>query len=474
MKISFHGGAGGVTGSCHLVEAAGQRLLIDCGMYQGSRALDQENAVPFGFDPAAIDRVLLTHAHLDHCGRLPLLYKRGFRGRIHTTAPTAELAQLVLLDAAELQAEEMRRHPVPQSAALPRDAGTAAATAPNGHRQPLYEPADVLAVLALAQADAEYGRAQELAPGVRATFANAGHILGSAWILLELTEGATRRRVLFSGDLGGREKAIINPPTPAAPADVLVMESTYGDRTHKPMAPSIVEFKQAVIATLARGGNVVIPTFALERAQDLLYFLRPMVDSGQIPATTPIYLDSPMAISATEIFRRHAEYFNPAMRAALQAGHDPFHVPGLHFTRAREESLAINQVRAGAIIMAGSGMAAGGRVLHHLRHNLARRECSVIFVGYASRGTLARAIIDGARHVNVLGDVLPVHAQIFTIGGFSGHADDVELQAWAASSNAHRIFLVHGEPDSAAALARQLTAPERQVEYPALGQTVEL
>ncbi|MGH9488465.1 MAG: MBL fold metallo-hydrolase RNA specificity domain-containing protein [Terriglobales bacterium] len=452
MHISFHGAAGDVTGSCHLLHIGNQQILIDCGLFQGSRRLHEENSEPFGFDPAQIDLLLLTHAHLDHCGRIPLLVKQGFRGRILTTPATLDLAKLVLHDAAALQGEEARRH----------------------HVRPLYDAGDVQQALERMEGGIAYGAAREVAAGVRATFHDAGHILGSAWILLELEEGGQRRRVVFSGDLGNRNKPILNPPEPAPPADVLVMESTYGDRNHRSQAESVAEFRSALETTLPGGGNVVIPTFALERAQDLLYYLRAMAAEGKLPAATPVFLDSPMAISATEIFRRHPECFNAEMKALLASGTDPFALPKLAFTRTAESSQAIGSAR-GAIIMAGSGMATGGRILHHLQNNLASSANRIVFVGYAAQGTPARQIIDGAKEVKLYGETIAVRAQVSTIGGFSAHADHDDLLAWAlASGKPAQVLLVHGEPQAAQVLAQALADHGLSAAIPRLGDKFEL
>ncbi|MGH9412901.1 MAG: MBL fold metallo-hydrolase RNA specificity domain-containing protein [Terriglobales bacterium] len=452
MFISFHGAAGDVTGSCHLLHIGGKQILIDCGLFQGSRKLHEENAEPFGFDPAQIELLLLTHAHLDHCGRIPLLVKQGFRGRILATPATVDLAKLVLHDAAGLQEEEAKRHGV----------------------QPLYDAHDVQMALTHFEGAMAYATPREVAPGVRATFHDAGHILGSAWILLELEEGSERRRVVFSGDLGNRNKPILNPPEPAPPADVLVMESTYGDRNHRSQADSIAEFRTAAQATIARGGNVVIPTFALERAQDLLYSLRAMVKDHVIPAETPVYLDSPMAISATEIFRRHPECFNADMKSLLAAGTDPFALPHLQFTRTPDASKAIAKAQ-GAIIMAGSGMATGGRILHHLATNLSDARNHIVFVGYAAQGTPARQIIDGAHEVRIYGEPVSVRAQVTTIGGFSAHADHDDLLAWAqASGHPARVLLVHGEASAAQVLARDLEGRGLRTSIPTLGSQFDL
>lgn len=461
MKLSFHGADRDVTGSCHLLECAGRRILIDCGLFQGSRALSDENANPFGFDPPEIDYVLLTHAHLDHCGRLPLLVKRGFRGEIVTTSASRELARLIMMDSANILEEdaerERRRH------------------ARRGRKrsvEPLYTVLDALNTTEAFGRTAEYGRPLDLAPGIRVTFSDAGHILGSASIRVEVDEGGRQTSVLFSGDLGNPGRPILRDPTPATPSDVVVMETTYGDRQHKDLATSVDELYDAVAETFERGGNVIVPTFALERAQELLFHLRAGVEAGRIPSSTPIFLDSPMAISATEIFRRHPECYDAETLALFAKGRDPFQLPGLQFTRETAESMALNSVRRGALIMAGSGMCTGGRVRHHLKHNLWRENSSVVFVGYAAQGTLARLIIDGAKQIKLFGDDVTVRARIHTINGFSAHADQAELLAWHRQSEANRTFLVHGEEEAMQRFSEALGG--RGVEMPERGTTVEL
>jgi metallo-beta-lactamase family protein len=464
MRISFHGADQGVTGSCHLVECNGWRVLVDCGMYQGGRELAEENTAPFGFDPAEVDFLLLTHAHLDHCGRIPLLAKRGFRGELIATGASVELARLVMLDSAGLQEEEARyqqrrsrRHHGDQRRKI----------------EPLYTTLDVLNCLDCFGRRARYGEPIDLAPGLRATFFDAGHILGSACVLLELEERGRRHRVLFSGDLGYSGRAILRDPAAPPPADTVVMETTYGDRLHKQLEPSIVELYDVVNATIERGGNVIIPTFALERAQELLYYLREGLESGAIRHFVNVFLDSPMAISATNIFERHPECFDKETLQVSRDGNDPFNLPGLHFTRETSESIAINQVDSGAVIMAGSGMCTGGRVRHHLRHNLWRDRSSVVFVGYAARGTLARQIIDGASRVRIFGEEIPVRAGIHTIGGFSAHADQAQLLAWHAQTGSpDRTFLVHGEEQAMRTFSKLLK--RTRVEMPAPQQAYEL
>jgi len=463
LKLSFHGADRDVTGSCHMIECGGYRLLVDCGMYQGGRELVEENAEPFGFDAASVDAVLLTHAHLDHCGRLPLLVKRGFKGEIVTTAASRELARLVLLDSAHLQEEEAQYRSRKAARRGKKHDGT----------EPLYTVLDALNSMEYFGRTAIYDQTLELAPGVRATFLDAGHILGSASVLLELEENGRKRSVLFSGDLGNSGRPLLRDPVTPAQADVVVMETTYGDRLHKELQPSVGELYDAVSDTFRRGGNVIIPTFALERAQELLYYLREGVEANRMPGSTQVFLDSPMAISATEIFQRHPECYGPETAEIFRKGHDPFHLRGLHFTRETADSMALNRIGGGAVIMAGSGMCTGGRVRHHLKHNLWRHDSSVVFVGFAARGTLARSIVDGAKEVHIFGERIPVRARIHTINGFSAHADQKELLNWHDRiAGVQRTFLVHGEEDTMAHFAGLLK--EDSVEMPKLGQEYEL
>jgi metallo-beta-lactamase family protein len=462
LKISFHGADRGVTGSCHLVECAGTRVLIDCGLYQGGREIEEENAEDFGFDPTSIDFLLLTHAHLDHCGRIPLLTKRGFSGEIITTGASRELARLVLLDAAQLQEEEVRyqqRH-----------------KARRGRRhetQPLYSVLDALSAMDSFGRQAHYSKPLQLAPGVRATFFDAGHILGSASVLLELEDNGEKRSVFFSGDIGNSGRPLLRDPVTPSHADVVVMETTYGDRSHRELQPSIDELYEAIGDTLKRGGNVIIPTFALERAQELLFYLRKGVESDRLPGSLQVFLDSPMAISATEIFQRHPECYEPEIAELFRKGKDPFEMPGLHFTRETAESIALNRITGGAVIMAGSGMCTGGRVRHHLKQNLWRSQSSVVFVGFAAHGTLARRIVDGASSVKIFGESFPVKAAVHTINGFSAHADQAELLAWHAGlGGPSRTYLVHGEENAMTRFSQLL--PGTDVQMPAFGDEFPL
>ena len=464
IRLSSHGAAKQVTGSCHLVDTGRARVLVDCGLFQGGRELAEENAAAFGFDPAAIDALLLTHAHLDHCGRIPLLVRRGFRGRILCTAPTRELARLVLADAAGLQEEDARR------------------AQRHAHRRgevptpPLYTLADAFHAMDYFDAAAAYGGRIAVAEGVHATFMNAGHILGSASVFLELEDGGQAHTVYFSGDIGNPGRPLLDDPQPppAAP-DHVVMETTYGDRDHRDYAASVDELVAAVASARARGGNVVIPTFALERAQEVLYALALGIARGALPAHLPVFLDSPMAISATALFARYPQALRADFRHPLHGG-DPFDLPGLRMTRETAESTALNAIRGGAVIMAGSGMASGGRVRHHLRHNLWREDAAVVFVGYAAQGTLARQIIDGAARVRLFDQDIPVRARIHTINGFSAHAGRGELLAWLQRCGTpRRVFLVHGDPDRGMqAFGRLLEAHGVPWQIPGMGEPILL
>lgn len=469
MKISFHGAAGGVTGSCYLVECAGLRVLVDCGLYQGGRELREENAEPFGFEPEEIDFVLLTHAHLDHCGRLPLLQSRGFRGEIIASGATRDLARLVLLDSAGIQEADARRRQ--------RRAERRGKRRKRGKRgeaeEPLYTTLDAIDTMDAFGRTASYGKPLALAPGLTATFLDAGHILGASSVFLELEEKGRRRKILFSGDLGYSGRPILRDPEAPPAADVVIMESTYGNRQHKPLESSVEELYEAITGTFARGGNVIIPSFALERAQEVLYHLREGVEAGRLPTAMQVFLDSPMAISATEIFRRHPECYDDEASKLFREGRDPFQLPGLHFTHETAESMAINRIAGGAVIIAGSGMCTGGRVRHHLKHNLWRPESSVVFVGFAARGTLGRRIIDGEKRVAIFDEQIPVRARVHTLGGFSAHADQAELLTWHAKTGKPEVtFVVHGEEETRQLFAKMLKAA--RVEIPALHETFEL
>jgi metallo-beta-lactamase family protein len=463
FSVRFLGAAENVTGSCTLLRAGGRLLLVDCGMYQ-ERELRGRNWQPFPVAAASIDAVLLTHAHLDHCGLLPKLVSEGFKGRIHCTAATAEIARIVLLDSARIQEEDAaykrRRHE--------REGRQ------GGHPDvPLYTEEDAQACVPLF-APARYGETVDLGGGLRARFHEAGHILGSSMIELDVrveadagrdgtdrnapAEGSGMRRLIFSGDVGRWDKPIIRDPTVFESADYVFMESTYGDRLHEDPKAVADMLADAVNWTRRAGGNLLIPSFALERTQEVLYYLNNLLAADRIPHLR-VFVDSPMAVSVTDVFKDHPELFDEEMTALVTNNHSPFRFPGLTLVRSVEESKSINHIRGTAIIIAGSGMCTGGRIKHHLVHNIDRKESMVLFVGYQARGTLGREILSGAKKVRILGREWTRRARIGKISGFSAHADQGELLRWLAGFREapRRLFLMHGEPDALKALSRAVT-----------------
>ncbi len=442
-RISFFGAAENVTGSRHLLEVAGRRLLIDCGLHQ-ERQFKDRDFKRFPVEPSSIDAVILTHAHLDHCGYLPKLVKDGFTGPVYCTEASEEIARIVLRDSAYLQTEDARykrkRH---------KRAGR---VSPHGY-EPLYTMEDVERAMRQFQPVA-WDEPVDLGNGVEATFRTAGHIFGSAFVRVtyphgEQGRGEGRRSVLFSGDVGRFDKPILKDPEVFAQADYVVIESTYGDRVHDDVdIPA--RLAEVVRDTVARGGNLLIPTFAIERAQEVLYHLNDLILAKRIPPLL-VFLDSPMAIRVSDVFTHHPERFDAEMRAHVQGGRSPFTMPQLTYTRTAEQSKGINQIRGSSIILAGSGMCTGGRIKHHLVQNLSRSESTLLFVGYQATGTLGRQLRDGASEVRVLGQTLPVRARVENIGAFSAHADRDELSRWVGSLREapRRVFVVHGEHDAA-------------------------
>ncbi len=431
MKITFCGAAETVTGSCHLVETNGVRILLDCGLFQGPREIRERNRAGFPFDPETIDYVLLSHAHLDHVGLMPLLVKNGFHGEIVTTPPSAEIAKVILTDSAHIQVEDAAYR-----ARKARRRGEKA-------RPPLYDVGDVLDSLDAFRKPVPYEVPIVLKDGVEAVLHDAGHILGSATVELR-AEGKT---VVYSGDLGNRHRPIVRDPKDPCEADTVLIESTYGDREHRTLDNSVAELREAIKTVIGRGGNLLIPSFALERTQEVLYELFLMWQKDELPKCK-IFLDSPLAIATTRIFSRHPDYFDAEGKELFSNVPNPFHFPPLHCTQTTDESKRINGVSEGSIIIAGSGMCTGGRIIHHLRHNLWREEAGVIFVGYQARGTIGRQIVDGAKKVNIFGEKTAVRAQMWTVNGFSAHADQSILLDWLAKTRAKRVFLVHGEERS--------------------------
>lgn len=429
MKITFCGAAGTVTGSCHLVEANGRRVLLDCGLFQGAREIESRNRAPFAFDAAALDAVLLSHAHLDHAGLLPRLVRDGFRGRILCTAPTADIAKLMLADSAHLQVEEAAYQA--RKAKRRGEAGV----------PPLYDMDDVLRCADLFRPVDGYGGPADLGKGLSCVFHDAGHILGSGCIELRTSNG----RLLFSGDLGNRHQPIVRDPAPPPRADVVLVESTYGDRRHRSIEDSVAELRDAVHGVIPGGGNLLIPSFALERAQEVLYELFLLWTRGNLPRCR-IYVDSPLATSTTRVFARYPDYFDDEGRTIFSRRPNPFEFPLLHYTQTTDESKEINAQSGGNVIIAGSGMCTGGRILHHLRHNLWNAAAGVVFVGYQAVGTLGRRIVDGAESVRLFGEEVAVRAKVWTVNGFSSHADQPILLDWLGKAKPRDLFLVHGEP----------------------------
>jgi metallo-beta-lactamase family protein len=459
--LHFLGAARGVTGSCYLLENGGPRVLVDCGLFQ-ERKFQERNWNPFPVEPSSLSAVLLTHAHLDHCGLLPKLVREGFRGKIFCTAATAEIARYVLLDSARLQEEDAefkRARHAREGRESPRPV------------QPLYTEADAQRTLPLFSAIG-YGQGVQAAPGLTAVFLEAGHILGSASIRVQL-DGLS---VLFSGDVGRWDRPIIRDPAPFQPVDYLLVESTYGDSLHENTEGIEQALAEAVLSTRRAGGNLLVPSFALERTQEVLYYLNRLQASGRIPHV-PVFVDSPMAVEVTEVFLRHPDLFDEEMRRLMLTGSSPFSFPGLTMVRSVEKSKTLNHLRGTSVIIAGSGMCTGGRIKHHLAANIDRRESTVLFVGYQAEGTLGREILSGARQVRIHGQVRRVRARVQRITGFSAHADRAELERWLAPQDRppRRLFVVHGEQRAAEALAGRLRARAGwKVAIPEYGERVEL
>lgn len=438
MRVHFHGAAGEVTGSLHEVEAGGHRILLDCGMIQGSPEAEQRNFDPFAFDVAALDALVISHAHIDHIGRVPLLVRRGFRGPIHAQAATADLMRIMLLDSASIAESEAER------SNRRRAQGQAEA-------MPLYTREDVEATMQRVE-PLPYDSPRTILPGVEIVFREAGHILGSSAVELR----AEGRTLVFSGDIGPKGTPILRDPAPIAQADLVLMESTYGDRLHKDRAETILELGRILEQAWSDGGNVLIPAFAVGRSQELLYWFAKYWDEWNL-SRWQIFLDSPMAAKVVGVYDRHADLFDEDALQVWKEKPNPFQLPNLRLTASAEESMAINRIERGAIVIAGSGMANAGRILHHFKHNLGKPQTHVVFVGYQAEGTIGRRLVDGAQWVRIHGKDVRANAQRHTIGGLSAHTDQKGLIEWYGQIGGRpQLALVHGEDKAREALAGEI------------------
>ena len=447
MKLEFFGAAAEVTGSCHILHVGGRRVLLDCGLIQGSRKDEERNRDPFPFDASKIDAVVLSHAHLDHCGLLPKLTREGFNGKIYCNSATAEIAKIILLDSAHIQEEDAaykaRRHKKEgRKGKYPE--------------KPLYTTEDAQACLPLFS-PVPYRKSFNISDEVEATLYDAGHVLGSSIIRVKVRQDNEERIILFSGDIGRPDRPIVCDPTVFDEADYVLIESTYGDRVHHKQQDITKMIAEVINSTHKAGGNIIIPSFALERSQELLYYLNELQMSGEIPKLK-VYLDSPMAANITKVFQSHPELFDEQTVNLIQSNHSPFKLSNLIVSSKTEESKAINNLRESVIIIAGSGMCTGGRVKHHLVNNITRPENTIMFVGYQAIGTLGRSLVDGAKEVRILGEKRLVRARIERIHGFSAHADRNELLVWLNELKAppKKVFVVHGEAESAKSFGKYI------------------
>ncbi len=445
MKLRFCGAVSSVTGSCHLLTTEKHSVLLDCGMYQGGKTLEALNEEPFPFVPADLECVVLSHAHVDHCGRLPLLVKYGFTGPIYCTDATADLLSVMLPDCAHIQEKETEW------------ANRKAERAGKPLMKPLYTMQDVSATLKLVK-PVLYDQLIPLNEQIRIVFNDAGHILGSAITEIWVEEGEKTVKIVYTGDLGVNSRPILRDPVKIKKADFVIMESTYGSRLHESNQNSLNELIEIIVKTITRGGSVIIPSFAVGRTQELIYELNRFYESDStyrgVLSKVNVYIDSPMAITTTQVFRRNAQVFDEETKRYILEGDNPLDFPNLYFTRTSEESMALNTDDTPKIIIAASGMCNAGRILHHLKHNLWNPRNSVVFVGYQANGTLGRRILDGEIEIPVLGEHVMVKAQIYNLEGFSGHADRDGLLEWVQGLQKapQNIFLVHGEEDSKTAL----------------------
>jgi len=463
IKLGFYGAAGEVTGSCYVLSTDRARVMIDMGMHQGEREADEHNRRMPPISPKDLDAVVLTHAHLDHCGRLPLLTKGGFRGRIHCTTPTAEVTGIILRDSAAIQEEDCKRF----NARLRRGDEPCEA--------PLYDGDDVAGALERLETMG-YEETKTIAEGITIRFVDSGHILGAASVLMRVKEEEKTLTIVFSGDVGMSGSPILRDPTTPTPADVVLLESTYGDRDHRSLTETRDEFLGILQESQASGGKVLIPAFAVGRTQDLVFHIGEFLRAGKLKAAR-VFVDSPMATSVTDLYKRHPEVYDERAKELLKNSGSPLSFPGLTYTRTSEESRKLNDAQGAMVIISASGMCTGGRIVHHLFHHLANPSTHVVIVGYQGHGTLGRRLVDGAKSVRIFREEVRVGGKVHTLGGFSAHAGQSGLLKWAEPFRASkpRVFLTHGEDGPRAKLRDQLAGQlGLTASLPAYGDEVEL
>ena len=463
MKLHFHGAAGDVTGSAYHVVTKDASILVDCGFFQGRKEESAKNRRKANLESGRLDAVLLTHGHLDHIGRLPLLTRNGYKGPVYATRPTIDIATLILKDSLSLQKQDLKRENQKRARQKlpPLD--------------PLFEEADVRRLKPLAT-PVRYNQRIQVAPGIEARFVDAGHVIGSASIELTVSENGDKKVIVFSGDLGPRGAPLLKDPQPFTKADVVVMESTYGDRNHRSLHDTAIEGREIISRAIQSKAKVLVPVFAVGRTQLLLYLLAGAFKRKTLPRF-PIYLDSPMAIEATRIYGRNDELFDEEASEMVASGELRKHLTSTQPCARPGESRALNSVRGPCLIMAGSGMCSGGRIMHHLRHNLPIPETAVLIVGFQSQGTLGRKLVDGAKSVMMFGEEVPVRASIHTMGGFSAHADQTGLLDWynVVAPSKPRTIITHGEDRAREAFSKLIHSRfGMKAERPSLGDVIEI
>ncbi len=466
MQITFLGAAGCVTGSSYLVEGSGTRFLVDCGLFQGLPAEELKNFDDFAFNPADIDFMILTHAHIDHSGRIPLLVKRGFKGQIFCTFPTRDLAEILLQDSAKIQEADVTwENKKRQRAGLPK-------------QDPLYSTEDAISALSYLY-PIPYHHVFAASDSVHFTLYNAGHLLGSAFVEIKMIENGTPRTLVFSGDLGAKDVPLLKPLETLGEADILIIESTYGNRYHKNPEYRIKSLIETIVSTAEKGGTTLIPSFAVGRTQEIIFEMHAYIEDQGLKdkfLEIPVYADSPLAIEATSLFLKHTDELNSKVHALIQNHENPLKMPNLKLVKNPEESIALNRISTPKVILSASGMCDAGRIQHHLKHYLWKPETSVVFVGYQAEGTLGRLIKEGADHVRILDADVKINANIVTIEGFSGHADLEDLSKWLTHfKKIGRVFVTHGEKEASTHLKQVIEAMHNcPVDVPLIGDSFTL